>query len=82
MSIAENNLVRFKSITKKKDGVFANYKVTGIKGGATFTSSISVDITQAEVDAGDPLEKIIAECAKIAVKMSDTKFQFEGLASL
>lgn len=82
MSAADNNLVRFKSITKKKDGVFANYKVTGLKGGASFNSSISVDITQAEVDAGDPLEKIVSECAKIAVKMSEAKFQFEGLASL
>lgn len=82
MNVADNNLVRFKSITKKKDGVFANYKVTGMKGGATFTSSISVDIAQAEVDASEPLEKIIAECAKIAVRMTETKLQFEGLSAL
>ena len=62
MNIAENNLVRFISITKKKDGMFANFKVKGMKGGATFSSSISVDINQANVDAGDPLEKIIEEC--------------------
>ena len=29
--------------------------------------------------AGDPLEKIIDECGRIAVRMSETKFQFEGL---
>lgn len=82
MNIAENNLVRFISITKKKDGIFANFRVKGMKGGATLSSSISVDISQANVDANDPLEKIIAECARIAVRMSETKFQFEGLIAV
>ena len=50
-----------------------------MKGGATFSSSISVDINQANVNAGDPLEKIIEECGRIAVRMSETKLQFEGL---
>ena len=48
MNLAENNLVRFISITKKKDGMFANFRVKGMKGGATFSSSISVDIGQAK----------------------------------
>ena len=65
MNLAENNLVRFISITKKKDGMFANFRVKGMKGGATFSSSISVDISQANVDAGDPFEKIIAECGRL-----------------
>ncbi len=79
MNIAENNLVRFISITKKKDGMFANFRVKGMKGGATFSSSISVDINQANVQANDPLEKIIDECGRIAARMSETKLQFEGL---
>jgi hypothetical protein len=79
MNIAENNLVRFISITKKKDGLFANFRVKGMKGGATFSSSISVDINQANVQANDPLEKIIDECGAIAARMSETKLQFEGL---
>lgn len=79
MNIAENNLVRFISITKKKDGLFANFRVKGMKGGATFSSSISVDMNQANVTASDPLEKIIEECGRIAVRMSETKLQFEGL---
>ena len=29
--LAENNIVRFINITKKKDGMFANFKVKGIK---------------------------------------------------
>ena len=82
MDIAENNLVRFINITKKKNGMFANYRVKGIKGGATFSSTISVDIGQANVDASDTLEKIIEECARIAVRMSETKLQFEGLLSV
>lgn len=82
MSIADNNLVRFISITKRKDGLFANFRVKGMKGGAVFSSSISVDISQAEVDAGDSLEKIIEACAKIAVRLSETKLQFEGLVRI
>ena len=80
MNIAENYLVRFISITKKKDGIFANFQVKGVKGGATFVSKISVDITQANVDASDTLETIIAKCGELAVRMSETKLQFEGLA--
>lgn len=80
MDLAENHVVRFISITKKKEGMFANFRVKGIKGGATFTSSISVDMNQTNVGAGDSLEKIIAECGRIAARMSETKLHFEGLA--
>lgn len=79
MNIAENHLVRFISITKKKEGLFANFRVKGMKDGATYNSSISVALDQAEVDASDTLEKIIEKCGKIAVRMSETKLQFEGL---
>ncbi len=82
MDIAENNLVRFISVTKKKDGLFANFRVKGMKGGASFSSSISVDINQANVNAADPLEKIIDECGRIAVRMSETKLQFEGVVNV
>ncbi len=82
MSIADNNIIRFISVTKKKDGMFANFRVKGMKGGVTFSSSISVDIGQATVDATDPLEKIIEECGRIAVRMVETKLQFEGLAAV
>ena len=79
MNISENNLVRFISVTKKKDGLFANFRVKGMKGGAAFSSSISVDVGQASLGASDPLEKIIEECGKIAVRSAETKLQFEGI---
>lgn len=82
MDLAENHLVRFISITKKKSGVFANFKVKGIKGGASITSSIAVDVNQANVDFSDPLETIIEECGRIAVRLSETKLQFEGIAKV
>jgi hypothetical protein len=82
MDIVENNVVRFISITKKKEGMFANFRVKGMKGGVTFSSSLCVDISQANVDASDSLEKIIAECARIAVRMFETKVQFEGLVAV
>jgi len=83
-NIIENNLIRFISITKKKDGLFANFRVKGIKGGAAFSSSISVDIASANVDLSqDNLEKIIEECARIGVKeFKKAEFQFEGISSI
>lgn len=82
MNIAENNLVRFISVSKKKEGLFANFRVKVVKGGATVSTSIAVDINQANVHAGDSLEKIIEECSRIAVRISDTKVQFEGLVNV
>jgi hypothetical protein len=83
-NIAENNLIRFINITKKKDGLFANFKVKGVKGGTSFSASITVDIAAVEVNlAEDNLEKIIEECARIAVKeFKKAEFQFEGIPSL
>lgn len=82
-SIAENNIIRFLNITKKKEGVFANFKVIGVKGGTTFKASIAVDIAAAEVDLTDPMEKIIEECARIAARdIREPKYQFEGLQAV
>ena len=79
-NLAENNLIRFINLTRKKDGIFANFKAKGVRGGTVFTASISVDIAAAEVDPQDPLEKIIEECAKMAVnEFKRTEMQFEGL---
>lgn len=81
--LVQNNLVRFKNISKKKEGIYANFKVKGIRNGTTFTASIVVDIDAAEVHAGDPLEKIIEECARIGVEeFKKCEFQFEGLTSI
>lgn len=79
-NIADNNMIRFINITKKKDGIFANFKVKGIRGGTAFSASISVDISSAEVDPTDPLEKIIEQCARMAVReFKKAEFQFEGM---
>ncbi|NGX61881.1 MAG: hypothetical protein K940chlam9_01371 [Chlamydiae bacterium] len=81
--LAENNLVRFKNISKKKEGIFANFRIKGIRNGTVFSASISVDLDAADVDPSDPLEKIIEECARIGVKeFQRSELQFEGLASL
>lgn len=79
-NLAENNLIRFMSVTKKKEGLFVNFKVNGVRAGVIFSSSISVDTAAAEVDMSDPLEKIIETCAYIAVKeIKKADFQFEGI---
>jgi len=82
VNIAENNLVRFMRIVKKKDGLFAIFKAKVLKGGAEFTATISIDIAAAEVDPSDPLEKIIEQCAKIAVKeYRKSELQYEGIGA-
>lgn len=81
--LTENNLIRFKNVTKKKETMFANFKVKGIRGGVNFSASISVDISAAEVHPGDVLEKIIEECARIGVKeFKRAEFQFEGISTI
>lgn len=80
--LAENNMIRFKNLSKKKETMYANFKVKGIRGGVNFTASISVDISAAEVHPGDVLEKIIEECARIGVKeFKRAEFQFEGITA-
>lgn len=82
-NLVENNVIRFLNVTRRKDGIFANFKIKGQKGGTMFTVSIAVDISAAEVDPADPLEKIIEECAKMAVReFQQTEFTFEGLANI
>lgn len=81
--LVENNLVRFKNISRKKEGISANFKVKGVRGGTSFTASIAVDIDAAEVHPGDTLERIIEECARIGVEeFQKCEFQFEGLTSI
>jgi hypothetical protein len=80
--LAENYIVRFINIAKKKDGMFANYKVKGMKGGTTFSTSIAVDLSAAEMDPSHTLEKIIEECANMAVReFKKSDLQFEGMVA-
>lgn len=82
-NLAENNVIRFTNITRKKDAIFANFKVKGLRNGVVFSASISVDITALELHPGDSLEKIIEECARHGVKeFKKADFQFEGIASV
>lgn len=81
--LAENNLIRFKNISRKKNAIFANFKVKGLRAGVNFSASISVDISAAEVHPGDVLEKIIEECARIGVaQFKSADFQYEGLEQI
>jgi len=83
VDLAENNLIRFKNISKKKETMYANFNVKGIRAGVNFTASISVDISAAEVHPGDVLEKIIEDCARMGVKeFKKAEFQFEGITKI
>lgn len=51
--------------------------------GTSFNASISVDLSAAEVDPADSLEKIIEHCARMAVReFKKSELQFEGLAAV
>ncbi len=81
--LAENNLIRFTNVTKKKNALFANFKVKGLRNGVVFSASISVDITALELHPGDPLEKIVEECARLGVKeFKKSDFKFEGISAV
>lgn len=81
-SLVENNVIRFMNLTRKKDAIYANFRVKGLKNGVRFSASISVDITALELHSGDPLEKIIEESARHGVKeFKKADFQFEGVAT-
>lgn len=81
-NIAENNLIRFMRIVKKKDGLHAIFKAMGIRGGAQYSATISVDLSAAEVDPSHTLEQIIDHCAKIAVKeFRKSELEFEGVSA-
>jgi hypothetical protein len=81
--LSENNLIRFKNISKKKETMYANFKVKGLRRGVNFSASISVDLSAAELHPGDVLEKIIEECARIGVaEFKKAEFEFEGLATV
>ncbi len=81
--LAENNLIRFTNITRKKSGIHANFKVKGLKNGVTLSASFSVDINALELNPGDSLEKIIEECARHGLKeFKRSEFQFEGISAV
>lgn len=81
--LKDNNLIRFKNISRKKDNIFANFKVKGVRRGVEFSASISVDISAAELHPGETVEKIVEQCATIGVKeFKNAEFEFEGISSL
>ena len=82
-TITYNNLIRFKDISKKKEGIFANFRIKGVNKGVIFQASISVNLEHADVNPADSLETIIEACAKVGlVELRNAEFQFEGLTSL
>jgi SPX domain protein involved in polyphosphate accumulation len=82
-NLAENNLIRFVNLVRKKDALYANFRVKGVRNGVLFSSSIAVDLAALELHPGDSLEKIIDECARHAVKeFRKAEIQFEGSSVL
>ena len=81
--LAENNLIRFLNITRKKEAIYANFRVKGIRNGVVLSASISVDISALELNAGDSLEKIVQDSARHGLKeFRKAEFQFEGASAL
>lgn len=79
-TLAENNVLRFSGITRKKNSFLANFKVKGLLNGTEFNASISVDITELDLHPGDSLEKIIEECARRGMReFKKAEVQFEGI---
>ena len=79
-NLAENNLVRFKNISRKKETIFANFQLKSLRSGVMISATIAVDIAVLELHPGDTLEKIIEKSAKEALReFKKAEFQFEDL---
>lgn len=77
-NLIENNLIRFTNISRKKDAIYANFRVKGIRNGVIFSASIAVDITALDLHPGDPLEKIIEVCGRHGLKeFKKAEFQWD-----
>ena len=83
-NLIENNLIRFVGISKKKDGLFVNFKLKGLRGGVVFTSTIIVDLSSVNVNpAVDSLETIIEESSQLAIReFKKSEPQLEGLMAV
>ena len=64
----ENNQIRFSNISRKKDAIYAHFKVKGARNGVIFTASIAVEIAALELHPGNTLEEIIEACARHGLK--------------
>ena len=49
--LTENNLIRFTNVSRKKDAIFANFKVKGLRKGVNFSANIQVDMIVQNVAA-------------------------------
>lgn len=80
--LTENNVIKFKNISKKKDGFFAHFQVKAEKNGVIISASLTVDISAHEFHLGDVMEKIITECAKIGLKeLRRADYTLEGITA-
>lgn len=81
--LTENNVIRFKNISRKKETMFANFKVSGVRAGVNISATIAVDFSAAQKDPCDKLEDIIEECARIGMRQfKNSDFQFEGISQI
>lgn len=84
-NLKDNNMIRFKSITKKKDGsILVNFKAQGVKGETSFSASISVDISSLDdIQPTDSMEKIVEAAAhRAAREFKRSELQFEGIKAV
>ena len=81
--LEENRIIRFKNITKKKEGIFANFKAKAIRNGVSLSATLSVDISVLELHPGDSVEKIVEKCACFALsEFKKSDFRFEGVSGI
>jgi hypothetical protein len=67
-NILENRVIQFKNITRKKEGLFANFLLKSERNGVVISANISVDISALDLSASDTTETIALSCAKHALK--------------
>lgn len=77
--LAENNLIRFKNISRKKDTMTANFKVKGLRGGVNFTASIlSIFRPQSSIRAISSKRSLKSVPASACVSLKRPTFNLKG----
>ncbi|MEM8628899.1 MAG: hypothetical protein AAGF04_02345 [Chlamydiota bacterium] len=78
--LTKNNVICFKHISRKKEGFYAHFQVKAESNGVVISAQLTVDLLAHELNLGDVMEKIIAECAKIGLKeLKKADYTLEGL---
>lgn len=64
--IVENKRLQFINVSKKKEGIFVNFKVKFLLNGIYIHASVAIDVLETGIDPSKPLQDIVQEASHLA----------------